>query len=127
MGRYIIIKLGKGFKIMKKIIVFTTQTWPHCKTAKVYLREKGYEFEERDINKDTVARNEMIKRGIRGVPAFLIGDEMVEGLDRAKIERLMKHDVINCPNCNSKLRVPSDKGKIKVTCPTCSTEFQWGK
>lgn len=93
----------------------------------MYLRDKGYEFEERDINKDAAARNEMIKRGIRGVPAFLIGDTMVEGLDRAKIERLMNYDIINCPNCNAKLRVPNGKGKIKVKCPKCTKEFQWGK
>lgn len=93
----------------------------------MYLREKGYEFEEKDVNSDSVARNEMIKRGIRGVPAFLIGDVMVEGLDRAKIERLMDYNVISCPNCKSRLRVPKDKGKIKVTCPKCSSQFQWGK
>lgn len=112
---------------MKKIIMFTTQTWPHCKTAKVYLGNQGYVFEERDVNKDSIARNEMVKRGIRGVPAFLIGDEMVEGLDRAKIESLIDYNVINCPDCNTRLRVPKDKGKIKVKCPKCSTEFQWGK
>ncbi len=93
----------------------------------MYLREKGYEFEERDVNKDEAARNEMMKRGIRGVPAFLIGDDMVEGLDRAKIERLMNYSVISCPKCDTKLRVPKNKGKIKVTCPKCSNEFHWGK
>ena len=29
-----------------------------------------------------------------------------------------------CPNCNAKLRVPKHKGKIVITCPKCSTEFQ---
>lgn len=110
---------------MEKIIVYTTATWPHCKTAKVYLREKGYDFEERDINKDHKARDEMVKRGIRGVPAFLIHGQMVEGLDRGKIERLMNFKVIDCPNCNAKLRLPRNKGKIKVKCPKCSHDFQW--
>ena len=110
---------------MKKIILFTTQTWPHCKTAKVYLGNQGYEYEERDINKDAGARNEMMKRGIRGVPAFLIGDEMVEGLDRAKIETLMDYKVISCPSCSARLRVPKGKGKIKVNCPKCKTSFNW--
>lgn len=93
----------------------------------MYLRDQGYSFEEKDVNSDSVARNEMVKRGIRGVPAFLIGDEIVEGLDRAKIERLIDYKVINCTNCNSRLRVPKDKGKIKVKCPKCSTVFQWNK
>lgn len=93
----------------------------------MYLRNQGYQFEEKDINKDIDARNEMAKRGVRGVPAFLIGDELVEGLDKAKIERLIDYSVISCPKCNTRLRVPKDKGKIKVTCPKCSEEFQWGK
>lgn len=92
----------------------------------MYLRNQGYQFEEKDINQDSVARNEMVKRGVRGVPAFLIGNELVEGLDKAKIERLIDYNVINCPTCNTRLRVPKDKGKIKVKCPKCSGEFQWG-
>jgi glutaredoxin 3 len=55
----------------------------------VYLREKGYEYEERNISTDTEARQELIKRKVRGVPAFLIGDEIVLGLDTEKIEELM--------------------------------------
>jgi len=74
---------------MKKVIMFTTQTWPHCRTAKVYLREKGIDYEERDVNVDVAARNEFLKRGLRGVPSFLIDDEVVVGLDKGKIEELL--------------------------------------
>ena len=109
---------------MKNIIMFTTETWPHCKTAKVYLRDKGYSFVEKDINKDVAARNELSKRGIQGVPAFLIGDDVVVGLDTAKIERLLDYNVVNCPKCDLRLRVPKGKGKIKVTCTKCKTDFQ---
>lgn len=109
---------------MKNIIMYTTQTWPHCKTAKVYLRNKGYAFEEKDINKDVQARNELAKRRVRGVPAFFIGDEVVEGLDTTRIEGLMDYNVINCPKCSSRLRVPKGKGKIKITCPKCKADFQ---
>mgnify|MGYP005861464625 CR=1 FL=1 len=31
--------------------------------------------------------------------------------------------IINCVNCLNKLKVPLDKGKIKVTCPVCKKEF----
>jgi glutaredoxin 3 len=56
----------------------------------VYLREKGIDFEEKDVQKDQEARDEFTKRGLRGVPAFLIGDEVVVGLDKGKIEELLK-------------------------------------
>ena len=109
---------------MKKIIMFTTDTWPHCHTAKSFLREKGYAYEAKDVNKDSAARDEFSRRGLRGVPAFVIGDQVVEGLDTKKIESLMDYEVISCPKCDSRLRVPKNKGKISVTCPKCSESFK---
>ena len=109
---------------MRKIIMFTTETWPHCTTAKRYLREKGYAFEAKDVNKNIEARNEFTKRGLRGVPAFLIGDDVVEGLDTTKIESLIDYEVIKCPNCDARLRLPKNKGKIVVNCPKCKTSFE---
>lgn len=28
-----------------------------------------------------------------------------------------------CPSCRQKVRVPRGKGKIRITCPSCKTEF----
>ena len=108
---------------MKKIILYSTATWPHCKTAKEFLREKGYSFIEKDVNKDKEARDEFAKRGFQGVPAFVIGDDVVVGLDKNKIESLIDYKVIECPDCKARLRVPKEKGKIKITCPKCSNSF----
>jgi glutaredoxin 3 len=90
----------------------------------VYLREKGIEFEERNITTDVSARRELMKKGIRGVPAFLIGDQMVVGLDTEKIEELLDYIIINCPECSSRLRLPKNKGRIVVSCPKCKNEFK---
>lgn len=30
----------------------------------------------------------------------------------------------HCPNCKQKLRVPRGKGKIRVTCSKCGTQFE---
>lgn len=109
--------------MVEKIIVYTTDTCPHCKIAKAYLNNKGYSFEEKNVDKDVEARNDMIRRGIQGVPAFFIGDELVVGLDTAKIESLIHFKIIKCPACNTKLRVPRGKGNIKVTCPKCKEGF----
>lgn len=61
-----------------------------------------------------------MKRKVTGVPAFLIGEDMVVGLDQTKLLELIDHRLIECEECHKKLRVPDKKGKIKVTCPNCS-------
>ncbi|MBS4536552.1 hypothetical protein GOQ29_13085 [Clostridium sp. D2Q-14] len=33
------------------------------------------------------------------------------------------HKYFKCPNCKVKLRLPKNKGKIKIKCPKCNTEF----
>jgi len=90
----------------------------------MYLREKGISYEERNISTDTSARSELMKRGVRGVPTFIIGDDVVVGLDTQKIESLIDYSVVNCPNCPTRLRIPIGKGKITITCPNCKNQFK---
>lgn len=33
------------------------------------------------------------------------------------------HKYFKCPKCGKTLRVPRGKGKIRITCPICKTEF----
>ena len=33
------------------------------------------------------------------------------------------HRYYKCPKCSSRLRVPRGRGKIRITCPVCKTEF----
>jgi Zn finger protein HypA/HybF involved in hydrogenase expression len=63
-------------------------------------------------------------KGIMAVPSFKIGDEMVVGLDQKKILELVDHRLFECEECHTKLRVPIDKGTIKVTCPKCQHDFE---
>jgi glutaredoxin 3 len=65
-----------------------------------------------------------MEMGLRGVPAFLIGDDVVSGLDTGKILALVDHRLIPCENCKTKMRIPTDKGSIKVTCPKCGHSFK---
>jgi len=34
-----------------------------------------------------------------------------------------KDDILSCPKCVSKLRVPLEKRPVKARCPACKTEF----
>lgn len=91
--------------------------------AKEFLSQNRIHFVEKDINVDAQARAELTRRNIRGVPSFLIGDDMVVGLDKAKILELVDHRLSECEQCHTKLRVPIDKGPIKATCPQCKHSF----
>jgi len=66
---------------------------------------------------------ELQRRNISGVPAFLIGEDVVVGLDKEKILKLVDHRVIQCEKCSKKMRVPTKKGTIKVTCSKCAHVF----
>ena len=41
--------------------------------------------------------------------------------DRKESEKIYKY--YRCPKCNTELRVPRGKGKIKIKCPKCQEEF----
>lgn len=71
---------------MEKVKVYTSSTCPYCVMAKEYLAEKGVEFEEKNVQTDKVARQELMKMGYTGVPVVVIGEEEIVGFDKAKID-----------------------------------------
>jgi len=79
---------------MSKIIVYSTPSCPYCNLAKDYLKEKGVEFEEKDVSLDRAAAREMVeKSGQMGVPQITINDKVIVGFNRDAIdEELGKAD-----------------------------------
>jgi len=75
----------------KKIIIYTTPTCVYCKMAKEWFNQNKIEFVEYDVLSDAEKRMEMIeKTGQMGVPVIMIGDEIIVGFDRRRIEELIK-------------------------------------
>lgn len=107
---------------MKDVTLLTTQTCPYCKMAKEFLAQNHIRFVEKDINFDVEARNELARRNIKGVPTLFIGEDVVVGLDKEKILKLVDHRIVECPNCHTKLRVPTDKA-TNVRCPKCKNNI----
>ena len=92
--------------------------------AKKFLAENNIHYVEKDVNQDPGARSEMMRRKVTGVPAFLIGDDMIVGLDQAKVLSLVDHRVVPCSRCGTKIRIPVNKGKLRVTCAKCGNVFE---
>lgn len=110
---------------MKKVTVYTTQSCGYCKMAKAFLAQNSIQYTERDIERDAEAREELIQRNISGVPVLMIGSDIVVGFDKEKILELVDHRIASCPHCQAKMRLPSDKGKLSVSCPVCKNTFEW--
>lgn len=67
--------------------VYTTNTCPWCDKAKGYLKSKGIEFEELNVQDDMMAREEMIKKSKQlGVPVLDVNGTIIIGFDRPAID-----------------------------------------
>lgn len=43
---------------------------------------------------------------------------------KQKLEQRKDYKFYRCPNCKKELRVPKKKGKVRITCPHCKTNFE---
>jgi glutaredoxin len=61
--------------LMEALTMYTTPWCPDCRRAKTFLRERGVEFREVDIEKDPSAEEVVLKAndGRRKVPTMEIG------------------------------------------------------
>ena len=74
---------------MKKVLIYTSNTWPHCFTAKDYLSEKGIEYVEKNIQTDPSARKELMQKGHMGVPVIIVDNEEIVGFDKTRLDELL--------------------------------------
>jgi glutaredoxin 3 len=58
--------------------------------AKEFLLQKGVSFESKNVAEDPGAGAELLARtGRASVPVIVVGDEVVVGFDRGKLQRLL--------------------------------------
>ena len=109
---------------MKEIIMYSSPTWPHCKTAKDFLLQHGFKFKIKDVSVDPSAQQEMTKYKMQGVPSFYIEGDIIVGFDKAKLASYIDFKIFTCKKCNTKTRVPKDKGSIILKCSGCETKYK---
>lgn len=68
-----------------KAIVWSKDMCPYCEQAKMLLRSRGIEFEERNINRD-YSREQLLEAvpGARTVPQIFLDGELVGGFTDLK-------------------------------------------
>ena len=80
---------------MKKVIIYTGDLCVHCDWAKELLNRKNIKFTEYNIAKDTVKREEMLKKsgGAKTVPQIFIDEHHVGG--NVELQVLEKESKLN--------------------------------
>ena len=73
-----------------RVVVFSTPTCPHCRSAKRYLKQKGVRFTDVDVSRDSRAARDMQRiSGQQGVPVITVDGRPVVGFNRPKLNRLL--------------------------------------
>jgi glutaredoxin 3 len=81
----------KEKKRAPRVVVFSTPTCPHCRTAKRYLQQKGVRFTDVDVSRDERAARDMVRiSGQQGVPVITVNGRPIVGFDRQKLDRMLE-------------------------------------
>lgn len=76
---------------MEKIIVYSTQSCHFCKEVKEFLDKNKITYTLIDVGTDASKRREMIEKSNQmGVPVITVGEEVVVGFNKSKLEELLK-------------------------------------
>ncbi len=73
-----------------KIKIYSTPACPHCRAAKNYFKSLGLPFKDVDVSKNPKEAELMVKKTHQyGVPVIEIGNQVVVGFNRSKINKLL--------------------------------------
>lgn len=73
-----------------KITVYTKTICPYCTSAKMWLKNKGYSYEEVNLDNDEERQKfyERVGEGVRTVPQIFVDDERIGGYQELVKSRL---------------------------------------
>lgn len=70
--------------------IYTTTTCPYCRMAKDFLKKKGVEYEELNVEKNPIAATEMVTKSRQmGVPVLDVNGKIIVGFDKQAIEKAL--------------------------------------
>jgi glutaredoxin-like YruB-family protein len=72
---------------MKPVTIYSTPTCHFCGMTKEYLKANNVAYTDYNVAADAEKRQEMIqKSGQMGVPVIYIGEELIVGFDKPRIQ-----------------------------------------
>ncbi len=76
-------------QINKRVVIYSTAWCNVCKTAKAYMKLKGINYTEYDIEKSPSAYQRFKELGGRGVPLITVGQYRMSGFSGAKLDAML--------------------------------------
>ncbi|MDA8346680.1 MAG: glutathione S-transferase N-terminal domain-containing protein [Thermaerobacter sp.] len=68
------------------VLVYTTPTCPHCRSAKRFLTERHIPFREVDVARSSQAAAELQRKsGQTGVPVIDVNGRVIVGFDQTRL------------------------------------------
>ena len=84
---------------MSQVTIYTTPTCTYCGQAKRYFEQQGVRYAEKDVSRDRAAAYEMVRLSRQqGVPVITIGDEVIVGFDRRRIDKALSDTASGKPS-----------------------------
>jgi glutaredoxin 3 len=75
-----------------RVTIYSTSWCAYCPALKAYLKSRGVDFDEVDVEHDREAMIKLVqKTGVSAVPVTEIGDETILGFDRPRIDLALRH------------------------------------
>ena len=75
---------------MSQVKIFTTPWCTYCKMAKEFFQKNNVMYEEKDVQVDIAARDEMITRsGQLGVPVIDVDGKIIIGFDKTQLKEAL--------------------------------------
>ena len=89
---------------MKKVEIFTTPVCHHCVLAKEFFAANNIAYEQYDVTKDMVRRQELLDLGAMGVPLIRISGEGMEPVTINGFEEDYLRQLLLVSNDNSSMQ-----------------------
>lgn len=72
-----------------EVVLYATEWCGYCKATRRLFETNGIRYIEHDIEKDPTALLRHQKLGGSGVPLIVVGDEVVDGFNEARLRKLL--------------------------------------